>query len=223
MKSLAAAKLEAKAKAFMVSKGLKNRSDTEDKRKSLTNTTSYKDILDNVPMGAQTSATKRMADFIANNGPVILVANSAAENQTQTEEEAVAKMKTNKYDYDDFTESYYSDEEYRDGDFEDDDADQQYFKEKTKDVEEDEIKRRSQAWVDHEVEILLGVIDAQGKVNKAGAKYIAFGELVKEYKKYSDGLAGILHKARKQGKVDYEGDIMFATESQDTIITIIEH
>jgi len=221
MKSLAAAKLEAKAKAFQVSKGIRKREAEEQLAMSETKTlgtTSYRNILDNVPVSRDISPTKRLANFVANDGP-------SPVDDAEEAVKAIERMKTDKLNYDDFTESYYSDEDYRDTDFEVDESDAQadvqdkaYFKEKTKSIKEDEIKRRSQAWVDHEIDILLGVIESQGQEDESGRIFMTFGSLCDEYKKYADTLVGILHKAKRQGKVEYEGEIMFVDQSQDTRI-----
>ena len=105
------------------------------------------------------------------------------------------------------------------------------------------------AWVDSEIDKLIAVIERVGTKSGEGGVAVTFGELFAAYQvlrgvtavalassmlttrfplapvshlqDISDTLVGILMRAKKRGRLVYEGDMLFRGTHDDTLITVL--
>ena len=60
-----------------------------------------------------------------------------------------------------------------------------------------------------------------GRSDTQGRTFTTFGELFIAYQDISDTLVGIMMRAKKRGRLDYEGDMLFQGLNDGVIITIL--
>ncbi|KAK3274310.1 hypothetical protein CYMTET_17503 [Cymbomonas tetramitiformis] len=77
-----------------------------------------------------------------------------------------------------------------------------------------------QQWVTEEIEKLLGVIQKVGTRQDDGSYLVTFGVMFTTYEDISDALVGIMMRAKKRGKIMYEGDMLFQRIHDDVKITM---
>ena len=83
--------------------------------------------------------------------------------------------------------------------------------------------QQATAWVDKEVDKLIGEIKKIGKYDEAeGGITVLFGDLFLHYQDISNTVVGILMRAKKRNRVKYEGQMLFQGASNHTKITVIE-
>ena len=81
----------------------------------------------------------------------------------------------------------------------------------------------AQAWVDKEIDALIGVIEDKG-VKQAGGSdksQITFGELFDIYADISDSLVGILLRAKKRKRLAFEAGMLFQGVHDDVEIKVL--
>ncbi len=73
-----------------------------------------------------------------------------------------------------------------------------------------------------EIQNLIRVIQNVGqKSNKDGLHRVTFGKLFEVYVKISNKLVGILLRARKQGQVQFEGEMLWQGKDDHVVITLL--
>lgn len=148
------------------------------------------------------------------------------------EEEDENDFSGERYQYEDFTESYYSDEAkhypvIEDLDFMEQDSFQEqvmnhdYFAEKTKHVREADKEKLSVMWRDQEVKRLCEVIRDLGSKDEHNQITVTFKALNQAYQNIATGLEGLLVRAKTQRRVDYHGDFLLVSEDGDVVITLL--
>lgn len=82
---------------------------------------------------------------------------------------------------------------------------------------------KAAAWIDAEIDKLIAVIERVGTKSGEGegGVTVTFGELFAAYQDISDTLVGILMRAKKRGRLVYEGDMLFRGTHDDTLITVL--
>lgn len=78
----------------------------------------------------------------------------------------------------------------------------------------------AQEWVHSEIEKLVGVIESKGQNGSGGCAYTTFGTLFEAYQDISDSLVGILIRAKRRGRVFYEGEMLFRGVHDDVRIEV---
>lgn len=111
---------------------------------------------------------------------------------------------------------------YGDNDDDTSSIDDDEFDERLRNVGEQERKKAASAWIDFETNRLLEIIKEIGYEDKYGRPTTTFGELLEVYEDISDTLVGILIRAKRSGKIYYEGNMLFELEHDDTEITALE-
>lgn len=78
-------------------------------------------------------------------------------------------------------------------------------------------------WVDHEVDKLVGEIAKIGRENPGtGRVECTFGEIFAHYVDISNTVVGVLMRARRRNRVEYEGEMLFQHKSEAVVITLCE-
>ncbi|GBG34919.1 Actin-binding Rho-activating protein [Hondaea fermentalgiana] len=119
---------------------------------------------------------------------------------------------------DDDADSFYDEED--DYDAASDDGDM--FDKQLRAVGEEERLQAASAWIEFETNRLLEIIKDIGYEDEYGRSVATFKDLLDVYEDISDTLVGILIRAKRAGKVYYEGDMLFEIEHDDVEITALE-
>ena len=82
--------------------------------------------------------------------------------------------------------------------------------------------KQARAWVEKEVNKLVGVIKDLGHPDDEGFPCIEFGPLFIAYQDISDTLVGILMRAKKRKRLRYQGDMLFQGCHNHVVITLTE-
>ncbi|TSK31336.1 Actin-binding Rho-activating protein [Bagarius yarrelli] len=84
-----------------------------------------------------------------------------------------------------------------------------------------ERAKRAEAHIHREIEHLCFIIRTMAEPDSDGYTHITFGELFDRYVRISDKVVGILMRARKHGKVHFEGEMLWQGRDDDVIITLL--
>lgn len=74
-----------------------------------------------------------------------------------------------------------------------------------------------------EIVQLCEIITDIGVVCDDGLVRVTFGELFEFYTKVSNKLVGMIMRARKQGLLHYNGEMLFQRRDDDVVITLLKH
>ncbi|XP_062846538.1 actin binding Rho activating protein b [Trichomycterus rosablanca] len=85
-----------------------------------------------------------------------------------------------------------------------------------------ERAKRAEAHIHREIEHMCFIIRTMADPDPDGKTRITFGELFDRYVRISDKVVGILMRARKHGKVAFEGEMLWQRQDDDVIITLLE-
>ncbi|XP_070534251.1 actin-binding Rho-activating protein-like [Ptychodera flava] len=75
--------------------------------------------------------------------------------------------------------------------------------------------------VSREIEELIEVIERLGRKNEEGLICVRFGVLFETYTRISNKLVGMLMRARKQGLVHFEGEMLWQRRDDHVPITLL--
>lgn len=78
------------------------------------------------------------------------------------------------------------------------------------------------AHLEKEVDELCMIIKSIGEAGGDGQTRVAFGPLFERYVAISNKLVGILLRARKHGRISFEGEMLWQRRDDDVIITLLE-
>uniref|UniRef100_A0A3Q3JGF1 Actin-binding Rho-activating protein n=1 Tax=Monopterus albus TaxID=43700 RepID=A0A3Q3JGF1_MONAL len=84
-----------------------------------------------------------------------------------------------------------------------------------------ERAKRAERHILREVDDMCFVIRTLADPDPDGKTRITFGELFDRYVRISDKVVGILMRARKHGKVEFEGEMLWQGRDDDVIITLL--
>lgn len=189
----------------------------------------------------QVKSTKALADFMKANANDVAVspdpetpnkANKLLAFMTTASDvkEASGAVEAQE-DYDDYSESYYSDEGYEktnkdeeflnSGSFVDKMESHDYFNEQTKHISEPAKRLLSEKFMKQEIDRLCQVIEEIGETDDSGNIFVTYGNLREEYSKISDGLNGVLIKAKNSGRIEYTGSFLMQEDDAETKIYIL--
>ncbi|XP_030645416.1 actin binding Rho activating protein b [Chanos chanos] len=84
-----------------------------------------------------------------------------------------------------------------------------------------ERARRAEAHIQREIDHLCFVIRTMTDPDPDGLTRVTFGELFDRYVRISDKVVGILMRARKHGKVAFEGEMLWQGQDDGVIITLL--
>ncbi|XP_072530995.1 actin binding Rho activating protein b [Salminus brasiliensis] len=84
-----------------------------------------------------------------------------------------------------------------------------------------ERARRAEAHIHREIEDMCFVIRTMVDPDPDGYTRVTFGQLFDRYVRISDKVVGILMRARKHGKVDFEGEMLWQGQDDGVIITLL--
>lgn len=73
-----------------------------------------------------------------------------------------------------------------------------------------------------EIQTLMCNIKLIGSIDRNGHYSVRFGKLFNHYVKISNKLVGILMRARKQGLLDFEGEMLWQRRDDNVVITLLE-
>ncbi|XP_038051700.1 actin-binding Rho-activating protein-like [Patiria miniata] len=73
-----------------------------------------------------------------------------------------------------------------------------------------------------EIQNLIDVIQRVGRPCEDGRHQVTFGRLFEIYVKISNKLVGILLRARRQGLVAFEGEMLWQGKDDNVVITLLE-
>ncbi len=79
----------------------------------------------------------------------------------------------------------------------------------------------AQKWVEVEVDKLCAEIRKIGRPDPSGRVLVEFGKLFLHYEKISDTLVGIMMRAKKRGRIEYAGDMLFQSKDDAVIVTLL--
>ncbi len=79
----------------------------------------------------------------------------------------------------------------------------------------------AQKWVEVEVDKICAEIRKIGRPDASGRVLVEFKKLFLHYENISDTLVGILLRARKRGRIEYVGDMLFQGKDDAVIITLL--
>lgn len=85
-----------------------------------------------------------------------------------------------------------------------------------------ERAKRAEAHIHREIEHMCFIIRTMATDNQDGKIRVTFGELFDRYVRISDKVVGILMRARKHGKVAFEGEMLWQGRDDKVIITLLE-
>ncbi|XP_023330074.1 uncharacterized protein LOC111702568 [Eurytemora carolleeae] len=83
--------------------------------------------------------------------------------------------------------------------------------------------QKYQQSVNEEVVDLCRVISSRGKKYKNGTSSILFGDLFNVYQKISNKVVGVLHRARKNRLVHFDGETLWQGENDETNVTLLRN
>ena len=84
-----------------------------------------------------------------------------------------------------------------------------------------ERARRAEAHIHREIDDMCFIIGSMSDPDPDGRSRISFGELFDRYVRISDKVVGILMRARKHGKVAFEGEMLWKGQDDRVIITLL--
>ncbi|XP_027004292.1 actin binding Rho activating protein b [Tachysurus fulvidraco] len=84
-----------------------------------------------------------------------------------------------------------------------------------------ERAKRAEAHIHREIEHMCFIIRTMADPDPDGYVQITFGELFDRYVRISDKVVGILMRARKHGKVHFEGEMLWQGRDDGVIITLL--
>lgn len=80
---------------------------------------------------------------------------------------------------------------------------------------------RAEAHIHREIDDMCFVIRTMTDPDPDGHTRVTFGELFDRYVRISDKVVGILMRARKHGKVEFEGEMLWQGQDDNVIITLL--
>ncbi|XP_063040893.1 actin binding Rho activating protein b [Engraulis encrasicolus] len=84
-----------------------------------------------------------------------------------------------------------------------------------------ERAKRAEQHIHREIDDMCFVIRTMADPDPDGRTRITFGELFDRYVRISDKVVGILMRARKHGKVEFEGEMLWQGQDDHVIITLL--
>ncbi|KAJ8386800.1 hypothetical protein AAFF_G00165950 [Aldrovandia affinis] len=84
-----------------------------------------------------------------------------------------------------------------------------------------ERARRAEAHIHREIDDMCFIIRTMADPDPDGLTRVTFGELFDRYVRISDKVVGILMRARKHGKVAFEGEMLWQGQDDYVIITLL--
>ncbi|XP_044026550.1 actin binding Rho activating protein b [Siniperca chuatsi] len=84
-----------------------------------------------------------------------------------------------------------------------------------------ERAKRAEQHIHREIDDMCYVIRTMADPDPDGKTRITFGELFDRYVRISDKVVGILMRARKHGKVEFEGEMLWQGQDDGVIITLL--
>lgn len=84
-----------------------------------------------------------------------------------------------------------------------------------------ERAKRAEQHIHREIDDMCLVIRTMADPDRDGKTRVTFGELFDRYVRISDKVVGILMRARKHGKVDFEGEMLWQGRDDGVIITLL--
>ncbi|XP_051949356.1 actin-binding Rho-activating protein-like [Xyrauchen texanus] len=84
-----------------------------------------------------------------------------------------------------------------------------------------ERARRAEAHIHREIDDMCFIIRTMADPDPDGYTRVTFCELFDRYVRISDKVVGILMRARKHGKVDFEGEMLWQGQDDGVIITLL--
>ncbi|XP_061738044.1 actin binding Rho activating protein b [Nerophis ophidion] len=84
-----------------------------------------------------------------------------------------------------------------------------------------ERAKRAEQHIHREIDDMCYIIRIMADPDADGKTRIAFGELFERYVRISDKVVGILMRARKHGKVHFEGEMLWQGQDDGVIITLL--
>ncbi|XP_041932505.1 actin binding Rho activating protein b [Alosa sapidissima] len=84
-----------------------------------------------------------------------------------------------------------------------------------------ERAKRAEQHIHREIDDMCFVIRTMADPDPDGRTYVTFGELFDRYVRISDKVVGILMRARKHGKVAFEGEMLWQGQDDGVIITLL--
>ncbi|XP_072029404.1 actin-binding Rho-activating protein-like [Amphiura filiformis] len=76
--------------------------------------------------------------------------------------------------------------------------------------------------ISNEIQELIEIIKVMGKKGDDGLYRINFGLLFNIYLKISNKMVGIMMRARKQGLIDFEGEMLWQRRDDHVMITLLK-
>ena len=84
-----------------------------------------------------------------------------------------------------------------------------------------ERAKRAEQHIHREIDDMCYVIRTMADPDPDGKTRVTFGELFDRYVRISDKVVGILMRARKHGKVAFEGEMLWQGQDDEVIITLL--
>ncbi|KAI4872676.1 hypothetical protein NFI96_017364 [Prochilodus magdalenae] len=84
-----------------------------------------------------------------------------------------------------------------------------------------ERAKRAEAHIHREIDHMCFIIRTMADPDPDGYTRITFGQLFDRYVRISDKVVGILMRARKHGKVDFEGEMLWQGRDDEVIVTLL--
>uniref|UniRef100_A0A3Q4H5M8 Actin-binding Rho-activating protein n=1 Tax=Neolamprologus brichardi TaxID=32507 RepID=A0A3Q4H5M8_NEOBR len=84
-----------------------------------------------------------------------------------------------------------------------------------------ERAKRAEKHIHREIDDMCYVIRTMADPDPDGKTRVTFGELFDRYVRISDKVVGILMRARKHGKVEFEGEMLWQGQDDGVIITLL--
>ncbi|XP_036371881.1 actin binding Rho activating protein b [Megalops cyprinoides] len=84
-----------------------------------------------------------------------------------------------------------------------------------------ERAKRAEAHIHREIDDMCFIIRTMAEPGADGRTRVTFGELFDRYVRISDKVVGILMRARKHGKVAFEGEMLWQGQDDHVIITLL--
>ncbi|XP_051991971.1 actin-binding Rho-activating protein-like [Xyrauchen texanus] len=84
-----------------------------------------------------------------------------------------------------------------------------------------ERAKRAEAHIHHEIDDMCYIIRTMADPDPDSYTRVTFGELFDRYVRISDKVVGILMRARKHRKVDFEGEMLWQGQDDGVIITLL--
>ncbi|XP_048057766.1 actin binding Rho activating protein b [Megalobrama amblycephala] len=84
-----------------------------------------------------------------------------------------------------------------------------------------ERAKRAEAHIHREIDDMCFIIRTMADPDADGCTRVTFGDLFDRYVRISDKVVGILMRARKHGKVAFEGEMLWQGRDDDIVITLL--